>query len=80
MRNDPVFARQLTTELLDLISDVIAPHPYAFVEYDQRPTPEEMYRRAVFKRTYIIVYKVTDTDILTVYYTSQSPDNIPPSE
>lgn len=76
--HDPAFARRFTTELFDFISDVVAPNPYAFVEYPQRPTPEKAYRRAVFKRTYIVVYKVTDTDldILTVYHTSQNPDKI----
>lgn len=76
--NDPLFARRFTTELFDFISDVIALNPYAFIEYSPRPTPEKMYLRAVFKRTYIVVYKVTDTelDILTVYHTSQNPDSI----
>lgn len=76
--NDPAFARRFTTGIFDFISDVIAPNPYVFAEYLPRQTPEKMFRRAVYKRTYIIIYKVTDTDldVMTIFHTSQNPDSI----
>lgn len=49
-----------------------------FVEYLPRQIPDKPFRRAVYKRTYIIVYKVTDTDldVLTIPHTTQNPDGI----
>lgn len=75
---DPKKARELTTDIASFALDVIAPNPYIFVEYQLRPTPEKKYRRAVFKRKYIIVYKVTDEKVtfLAVYHTSQNHGSI----
>ena len=75
---EPRKGRELTTGIANYALDVIAPNPYTFAEYGLRPTPEKMYRRAVYKRKYIIVYKVTDEQItfLAVYHTSQNPDII----
>jgi hypothetical protein len=49
-----------------------------FVEYPEKQTPEKMYRRAVFRRTYLVIYKVTVTEItfLVVYHASRNPDSI----
>lgn len=37
-----------------------------------------MYRRAIFKRDYAILYEITDAkiDFITIYHTSQNPDAI----
>ena len=70
--------RELTTDIANYALDVIAPNPYMFAEHQGKPTLEKMYRRAIFKRKYIIVYKVTDQQVtfLTIYHTSQNPDTI----
>lgn len=76
--NAPIRGRQLATDLINFLTDTIAPNPFMFVEYPGKPTPEKSYRRAVFRRTYIVIYKVTDTEIvfLTVYHASRNPDSI----
>ncbi len=70
--------RQLTTDLFNFLTDVIAPNPFIFMEYSGKPTPEKSYRRAIFRRIYIVIYKVTDSEIvfLTVYHASRNPDSI----
>ena len=74
----PRRGRELTTSIANYVLDTIAPNPYIFAEYEGRVTPEKMYRRAVFKRKYIILYKVTNEQIifLAVYHSSQNPDTI----
>ena len=75
---DPIKGRELTTDIANYALDVIAPNPYIFAEHVGKPTPEKTYRRAIFKRKYIVVYKVTDQQVtfLTIYHTSQNPDTI----
>ena len=75
---EPKKGRDLTTALANYVLDVVAPNPYIFAEHAGRPTPEKMYRRAIFKRKYIIVYKVTDEQVtfLAIYHTSQNPDGV----
>lgn len=51
---DPIKGRELATNIANYALDVIAPNPYIFAEYKGRPTPEKMYRRAVFGRKYVI--------------------------
>lgn len=70
--------RELTTSLINYVLDVVAPNPYMFAEHAEKPTLEKMYRRAIFKRKYIIIYKVTDERVtfLAIYHTSQNPDSI----
>ncbi len=60
---DPMKSRELTTNIANYTLDVIAPNPYIFAEYMGKPTPEKMYRRAIFERKYVIFYKVTDEQI-----------------
>lgn len=49
-----------------------------FAEYSGRVTAEGSYRRAVYKRKYVIICKVTTDQIvfLVIYHTSQDPDSI----
>lgn len=70
--------RELTTFLVNYVLDVVAPNHYIFAEYAERLTPEKMYRRAIFKLKYVIIYKVTDEQVtfLAIYHTSQNPDGI----
>jgi plasmid stabilization system protein ParE len=74
----PLRGRQLTTDLFDFLTDTIAPNPFMFVEYLGKSTVEKLYRRAVFRKNYIVIYKVTDSEILflTVHHASRNPDSI----
>ena len=74
----PKKARQLTTAIATHALDVIAVNPFIFAEYPGRPTPEKAYRRAIYKRRYVIIYKVTANQInfLVIYHTSQNPDTV----
>jgi hypothetical protein len=69
---------QLTTVLSDFALDVIAANPYIFAEFTGRLTPDNRYRRAVFKRKYVIIYEVVPDRItfLVIYHTSQNPDSV----
>ena len=75
---EPKKGRGLTTASANYVLDVVAPNPYIFAEYAGRPTPEKMYRRVIFNRRYIIVYKVTNEPVtfLSIYHTSHNPDSI----
>lgn len=74
--------RELTTRIANYALDVVAPNPFIFAEYEARITTEKMYRRAVYKRKYVIIYRVTVTEVvfLAIYHTSQNPDSIDLSE
>lgn len=69
--------RELTSDLMNFVSDRIPLNPYAFVEYDVMKTPDGFYRRAIFKRSYAIIYRIeTDTLVfLDVYHTSRNKGN-----
>lgn len=75
---NPKQGRKLSTDLINFITDVIPLNPYMFVEYSGKPTPEHAYRRAVYQKNYIIIYKVTDRQItfLLIYHSSRNPDSI----
>lgn len=59
---------------MNFVSDRIPLNPYAFVEYDIMKTPDGSYRRAIFKRSYAIIYRIeTDTLVfLDVYHASRN--------
>ncbi len=71
-------ARQLSTDIVNFITDCIAPNPYMFVAYEGLKTPDKAYRRATFRRMYGIIYKVSldKIDVLTIYHNSRNPDAI----
>jgi plasmid stabilization system protein ParE len=73
----PEKARKYVNQILDFSFDIIAQNPYAFVEYFDKPTPDKRYRKAVFKKDYVIIYKVLANQIefLAIYKTSQDPNS-----
>ncbi|GAB3916098.1 type II toxin-antitoxin system RelE/ParE family toxin [Larkinella terrae] len=75
---NPKQGRKLSTNLFNFITDVIPLHPYMFAEYSGKPTPEHSYRRAVYKKNHLIIYKVSDLKItfLTIFHTSRNPSSI----
>ena len=72
------YAKRFATSVFDFIEKVIAPLPEAFPEYSGKPTKRRIYRKAVFKKRYIIIYKVlkTKVEILLIYHGSRNPRSI----
>ena len=60
------------------VERVIAPLPEAFPEYQGKPTIRRIYRKAVFKKKYIIIYKVLKSkiEVLLIYHGSRNPRSI----
>ena len=70
-------SRQLTSAMMDFATDRIPLNPYAFVEYSVMKTPDGLYRKAIFKRSYAIIYRI-DVEALVfldVYHTSRNIGN-----
>ena len=66
--------RQLTSNLMNFVADRIPLNPYAFVEYSVMKTPDGSYRKAIFKRSYAIIYRIEADNLvfLDVYHTSRN--------
>lgn len=64
--------------VIDFTVDVIVQNPFAFPECYFLKTTTQAYRRAIFRKEYAIVYKVTHqlVDILTIYHTSRDDKQI----
>jgi len=76
----PLRGRTFSSEILDYTLDVIAPNPFAFVKFDHPKYQVMPYRRAVFRKNHLILYKVEDARLtfLAVYHTSRNTDGIVP--
>lgn len=70
--------RKLTADLFEFIVSVIEPNPFAFPEYAGRPTPAHEYRRAVFRKEFLLYYRVTDEELkfLQVHHASRNPGSL----
>ncbi|MCU0354025.1 MAG: type II toxin-antitoxin system RelE/ParE family toxin [Cytophagales bacterium] len=74
----PKKGHHFVDDLFDFCFDTIVNHPFAGRECEWKATPDKAYRRAVFKKDYLVVYKVTDTQVilLLIYHTSRDPSNL----
>lgn len=74
----PRKGRRVTSGIMQFALEHIPLNPFAYVEYEPMRTPDASYRRALYQRTYVIVYKVTADQILylDVYHTRQNPDRV----
>lgn len=43
------------SKILDFVYDNIAPNPYLFSEFPFKRTPNQIYRKAIFQKKYILV-------------------------
>lgn len=70
--------RKFVSEMLDFAMETIATMPFAFPEYIAKPTVDKIYRRAVFQRNYIIIYKVLSNRIefIKFHHSSRNPDSV----
>lgn len=70
--------RQLSSAIIDFACDTIGPFPQAYPKYPVGQHPERDYRRAVFQREYVLIYRVTETAVsfLLIYGARQNPDDL----
>lgn len=63
---------------MNFVAERIPLNPYAFVEYDVMKTTDGSYRRAIFKRSYAVIYRIDGTTLifLDVYHTSRNKGNL----
>ncbi|AQG79964.1 type II toxin-antitoxin system RelE/ParE family toxin [Spirosoma montaniterrae] len=71
-----VRARKLTSGIMSFTVNKIPLNPHAYVEYTIMKTPDAIYRRALYKHDYAIVYKIQMDSLLflDVYHTSRNKD------
>lgn len=71
--------RQVVNELMEFAYSTIAPQPRAFPVYTVSQHPEREYRRAVFRKKYVLIYRITDAELtfLVVHSTRQNPPTLP---
>jgi hypothetical protein len=71
--------RQLVNAIMDFAYQIVgsAPQAYPVLPVPQQPTVE--FRRAIFRKRYILIYQVTATELLflLVYSAKQLPPTIP---
>lgn len=75
---DVARGRQISTSVVDFACDIIAPFPHAYPQYPVRQYPDRDYRRAVFRREYVLIYRVTEAEIafLLIYGARQRPNDL----
>lgn len=75
---DSVRGRQISTSIIDFACDIIAPFPHAYPQHPVRQYPDRDYRRAVFRREFVLIYRVTEAEIsfLLVYGARQRPSDL----
>lgn len=58
--------------------NIVAPNPLAFPRLEALGNPNRELRRAVFRKNYLVIYRVTPerVDFLTIFHTSRNPGSI----
>jgi plasmid stabilization system protein ParE len=74
-----VAARAFTASVFTFCYDVLATQPWAYPIFQQSEVVRPEIRRAVFRRTYLLLYRVTDTAIilLEIFHTRQGNIGLP---
>jgi plasmid stabilization system protein ParE len=74
-RENPKKGRMFTSRIYDYIIGLIKRSPFAYPMFIMN---NELIRRGVFEKNYIIVYEVKENNIelLRIYHTSRNPDNL----
>lgn len=72
---DAAKGRQLSSAIVDFACDIIGPFPHAYPKHTVRQHPDRDYRRAVFRRAYVLIYRVTAAEVsfLVIYSAKQNP-------
>ncbi len=71
-------AKKLTKRIFDFIIDTISVFPQAFPIFEYYFDELYEYRRAVFQKNYVIVYRInlSKVEFLRIYHASRNPDNV----
>lgn len=77
-RDKPSRGRAFVSDLFDFLHEVIGPMPLAFPAYVLPRHPELPLRRAVFRKEYIVLYEVKDTEavMLTIFTARSNPQRV----
>ena len=72
-RNSQAVGRAFTAAVFDFCYDILAPMPWAYPAFQDGETIRPAVRRAVFKRQYVLLYRITDATVqmLDIFHTSQ---------
>ncbi|RZK19533.1 MAG: hypothetical protein EOO56_13970 [Hymenobacter sp.] len=67
-----------TGAVFDFCIDIIAPQPLAFPKFEQENFNDPAIRRAVFKRHYVLIYRIYADAIrfVTLYHAHQHPPDL----
>lgn len=81
-RNNSAAGRAFTAAVFDFCCDIIAPLPWAYPAFREGEVVREDVRRAVFRRHYVLLYRITDTEVrfLEIFHTSQKSVGLSASE
>ena len=74
----PEKGREFILELDEFIREKIASYPTRYMEWPWRRTPNKSYRRAIFKRRYVLVFKTLGSSIqfVLIYHQKRDPAKI----
>lgn len=77
-RNNPVQGRQFSSDVVDFCYAIIAPLPLAYPAFKQAEIADSSVRRALFRRDYALLYRVSDDAVrfVALYHTRQNITNI----
>ena len=77
-RYNPLKARRLTTAIMDFAYNTVGAFPLAHPRHLHPEHPTVDYRRAIFRRDYILVYRVTldEVTFLLVYSALGAPKEL----
>lgn len=67
-------ADEFVEELEELIREKIPKFPFSHPEFSKKPTKDKVYRRAIFRKKWNVVYKVSETTIVFGFFYHSSRD------
>ncbi len=69
---------QFVLELDEFISHKIAPYPTHFMEWPLKITPQKLYRKAMFKKKYVLVFKYigNSLEFILIYHQKRNPASL----
>ncbi|RZJ58474.1 MAG: type II toxin-antitoxin system RelE/ParE family toxin [Hymenobacter sp.] len=77
-RSSATKGHSFTAAVFDFCTDIIAPQPFAFPKFEQDDFNDPAVRRAVFKRHYVLIYRVYEGALrfVTLYHAHQNPPDL----
>lgn len=75
---DSGYADKFVNDTFGFITNAIAPHPEIHPEYRFKRTKYKFYRRAIYKKNYLIIFKLTKKkiELLTIFHANRNPKNV----